>query len=292
MRSLLIILILAFFGNSGLSQKIEFCLFGGISNYTGDINKENILFMTEVNPVFGIQVKKKFNPSFSVGAEYMNASLSGTDQNFEDRKDWNPNLSFSTSIHEFNFNFQWSPLFRKSLKFYDVDGHQLDKNKVEETRYNKEGFEIIEEGKFLVARDNNKNIWVYNNQGDLTIYTEDYVVLNQKYNKRIAPYMTAGVGVLITSPEINGLPEEAPELEDGYYGNIYPTIPIGGGLLFDLHPRFNISTEITMRYAFTDHLDGVSVSRDPNNNDWYLFAGLRVGYSFGKTTSYKNFILQ
>ncbi len=290
MRSILTLFILVSISSFGISQKFEIGLFGGIANYSGDINKENILMMTEINSVYGIQLKRNITQSFSVGIEYMNAKLSGSDQNFTDRMDWDPNLSFKTTVNELNLNFQWTPFNKRTASFYDADGYKFSYNNMVGTNYNEEGLEVKQVGKFFIATDKSKNLWVYNKEGDLTIYTEDYLILNQKYNKRLSPYFFAGAGVVFASPTLLGMPEDMPEMQPGHYGKIHATTPFGGGFLFDLHPSFNINMEITMRYAFTDYLDGVSVSRNPDNMDWYLFAGLRFSYSFGKIESYKAYL--
>ncbi len=64
------------------------------------------------------------------------------------------------------------------------------------------------------------------------------------------------------------------------------TIPLGGGLRFDLSENLHVDLEVGFRTAFTDYLDGISLAADPDDNDWYSFAGVNLAYrlSGGKDT--------
>ncbi|WP_159021856.1 DUF6089 family protein [Formosa sp. L2A11] len=67
-------------------------------------------------------------------------------------------------------------------------------------------------------------------------------------------------------------------------------IPLTLGYKFRLSYSFNIGTEVGARYTFSDNLDG---SDNPdmsfgnlNNNDWYVFTGLTLTYTFGRNPCY------
>ena len=77
------------------------------------------------------------------------------------------------------------------------------------------------------------------------------------------------------------------------------TIPMVLGLKKTLGEHFIIAAEVGARYAFTDGLDGstnvggstvnnVSFG-NTNNNDWYVFSGVSLTYSFGRKPCYCNF---
>ena len=58
-------------------------------------------------------------------------------------------------------------------------------------------------------------------------------------------------------------------------------IPFGGGLKIDLSKFATLTLEGGLRMSFSDMLDGVSTSGNPDANDWYSFAGLTYSRKFG-----------
>lgn len=72
-------------------------------------------------------------------------------------------------------------------------------------------------------------------------------------------------------------------------------IPMTLGIKSKLNHRFILGIEVGARYTFTDAIDG-SLPRDKkldalkfgniNNNDWYVFSGLTLTYSFGEKPCY------
>ncbi len=290
MRLLFLITFSLGFCISASAQKYELSLFSGISNYTGDVNQEGILYMGEMHMAYGAQLQRNLSGTTSIGVEYVYAQISGDDQNFEERRNWTPNINFSAPLHELNFNFRWSPFNKRILKLYDEDGYRYDYKNAVGASYNAQGIELKQEGKFFTGKDKSGNLWVYNIYGDLTIYNEDFIVLNSKYKQRVSPFLMLGAGVLYAAPTPNGMAPEAPEMDPTMYSRFHFTTPIGGGITFDLHPAFNIHLESTLRYPFSDYIDGVSDSRDPENMDWYFFAGARFALKLGKMPSYKTYL--
>jgi len=93
---------------------------------------------------------------------------------------------------------------------------------------------------------------------------------------------------------------------DNYYylnGNQTPTnesswafgIPMTLGVKTNFLGRFILGAEVGARYTFSDEIDG-STSQDPNfntfrfgninNNDWYVFSGITLTYTFGENPCY------
>ena len=75
-------------------------------------------------------------------------------------------------------------------------------------------------------------------------------------------------------------------------------IPMVLGYKTRLMDHFIIAAEIGARYTFSDELDGSvpdSVDRESlsfgniNSNDWYVFSGITVTYTFGRRPCYCNF---
>ncbi len=66
-----------------------------------------------------------------------------------------------------------------------------------------------------------------------------------------------------------------------------------------LGSKFVIAAEIGARYTFTDNLDGSNPSGSDeidslqfgniNNNDWYVFTGITLTYTFGRKPCFCTF---
>ncbi len=89
--------------------------------------------------------------------------------------------------------------------------------------------------------------------------------------RRWTPYLTAGVGVSLSS--------------SGGTTSVAPNLPLGLGVKFKLKPRLNLMAEFTMTKVFGDKVDG-PILNDLNtiktafykNTDWY--SRLTIGFSF------------
>lgn len=98
------------------------------------------------------------------------------------------------------------------------------------------------------------------------------------FKKGFSPYIYVGIGIVNASPDVtlaNGKELTAAE-------NDAPTlhfmVPIGAGLKFDLSETLSLGAEISARPAFTDYLDGLSESGNPDKDDWYALGGLTLTY--------------
>ncbi|MCF6306452.1 MAG: DUF6089 family protein [Flavobacteriaceae bacterium] len=78
------------------------------------------------------------------------------------------------------------------------------------------------------------------------------------------------------------------------------SIPMTVGYKTTLGRRFILAGEIGARYTFTDNLDGSNPRKgseeedllsfgNQNNNDWYVFTGISLTYTFGRKPCYCNF---
>ncbi|UOQ53844.1 hypothetical protein [Hymenobacter cellulosivorans] len=101
----------------------------------------------------------------------------------------------------------------------------------------------------------------------------------------IKPYIKAGVGALLYTPEAylgnarpvpstNFLPTER---------NDYPATaliaPVGLGLTFRLMPQLNVSAEGSYYFTTTDHLDDISQRGNAARNDGFGLMELKLEYS-------------
>ncbi len=74
-------------------------------------------------------------------------------------------------------------------------------------------------------------------------------------------------------------------------------IPISVGFKFNPNPFFVLGFEVGARYALTDNLDGSNPENqyannlnykfgNINNNDWYIFTGFTISFTFGDLPCY------
>ena len=77
-------------------------------------------------------------------------------------------------------------------------------------------------------------------------------------------------------------------------------IPMVFGLKWSVSTNFVFAIEVGARYTFTDNLDGSNPEEfdggknlpsfgNPNTNDWYMFSGITLTYTFGRKPCYCNF---
>lgn len=65
-------------------------------------------------------------------------------------------------------------------------------------------------------------------------------------------------------------------------------IPMIVGLKATVMPQFILAIEAGARYSLSDNMDGSFNEKfgNINNNDWYVFSGLTLTYTFGKSPCY------
>lgn len=107
---------------------------------------------------------------------------------------------------------------------------------------------------------------------------------------KITPYLFSGASFIrynefYRDPVTRGL-------EKGISARSF-AIPIVLGLKSNISTSFVLAAEIGARYTFADNIDGSSpkdVDRyrfgNLNNNDWYVFSGLTLTYTFGQKPCY------
>ncbi len=109
-----------------------------------------------------------------------------------------------------------------------------------------------------------------------------------QFTKRFSPYFFAGIGGLSFNPSTNfnepsneGLLTEIYIDQARNFDRVNLTVPLGVGLRLDLSRRFTLGIESGLRMPFTDYLDGVSRSGNPEKRDWYVFGGATLAMRFG-----------
>ena len=106
--------------------------------------------------------------------------------------------------------------------------------------------------------------------------------------RKLTPYVYSGISyfrydeLYVSSGET---------LKDSGTGSF--AIPITLGLKSNVSPHIVLGFEVGTRYAFTDNLDGSNPKDENylkfgnvNNNDWYVFSGFTLTYTFGDKPCY------
>ncbi|MEN0005930.1 MAG: DUF6089 family protein, partial [Bacteroidota bacterium] len=125
----------------------------------------------------------------------------------------------------------------------------------------------------------------------------EWHILGKKRKAKIAskgvslwPYVFAGGALYRYTPEPNFsntlLAEDIGKLIIDDLEQAKPntsfTIPFGIGAQIDVNPQFHIGVELGIRPARTDYLDGISLTAEPDNDDWYSTLMVQFTYRFGK----------
>ncbi len=110
---------------------------------------------------------------------------------------------------------------------------------------------------------------------------------NKFMDKLVSPYLYAGVGLSFLNLNTDYSGYEGESLLPGIMAdrNAGSTktsfiLPVGLGLKIDLDSKFTIAVDGGVRFAFSDYLDGVSESGNPDANDAYILVGAMLYYRF------------
>lgn len=103
-----------------------------------------------------------------------------------------------------------------------------------------------------------------------------------------SPYLYVGGGILNInpSPDFSEAPgdvflEKIREDRNADFDKMLYVVPVGGGVRIDISRRSSLGVEAGIRPAFSDYLDGVSISGNPDGDDWYAFGGLAYSVQIG-----------
>ena len=119
----------------------------------------------------------------------------------------------------------------------------------------------------------------------------DFDLHSRKTNS--TPYLYTGITV---ARHDNFQFSQAGEYQDANTSSLAYGIPMVVGYKAQLTDQFILAAEIGARYTFSDELDGSvpdaeeAVDRlsfgNVNNNDWYVFTGITLTYTFGERPCY------
>ncbi len=108
-------------------------------------------------------------------------------------------------------------------------------------------------------------------------------------NSKVLPYLFAGGGILFYDPrpvfdrcKLENLAEGIAADKLALRSETQFVLPLGGGIRWQLAPKWYLGAEAGIRLPFTDRLDGISYAANPSNNDGYAFGGLILGIRLGR----------
>lgn len=257
-----------FFANG---QPAELSFFGGLSNYLGDLQQKPIT-ATNAGTVFGINFKYPVNEHIWVRASVAKGNISASDAN--NSPELRPrNLSFQTSL---------------------TDGYLA--------------------GEYRLFSPERSAIIPYVFAGAGMFHFNPYVHFGDKNEKvYLQPLGTEG----------QGLPEY-PDRQ--FYKLTQFFVPLGAGVQWHANEKWILGIEFRQNFTFTDYLDDASnryalqgpLLRDrgplavelawrrdefdgrpyptnesrrgnPDNNDWYYYLGLQVGFRLPESAGTGNY---
>ena len=175
----------------------------------------------------------------------------------------------------FGILYKWNKSPRHSYRFsYTQSTIAGNDTKSEESSRNKRGFSFENNVKELSAG-------LEFNFFDFNLHDSD---------PKITPYIFSGISYFKYDDLYiaNGVTEKNKKSSSF-------AIPITLGLKSNISRHFVLAAEIGARYTFTDNIDGSNPEDDSfannrfgnlNNNDWYVFTGATLTYTFGQKPCY------
>lgn len=110
--------------------------------------------------------------------------------------------------------------------------------------------------------------------------------LNMQLQKKgkISTYLTLGIGLTLIDPSISysdlyPTNQERKLLDESNFNSTILQFPLGAGIAFALSNKLSLNLEARGVFPTNDLLDGISEQANPERNDSYTFALLRLNYS-------------
>lgn len=108
------------------------------------------------------------------------------------------------------------------------------------------------------------------------------------FRPQMTPYIYTGL-TFFHAKSLSPKNEEMVDVGDNWNFSI----PFIFGVKGTLTPHLILAVEIGPRYTFSDNLDGSDPGETagiyPNTNDWYMYTGLTLTYTFGRKPCYCKF---
>ncbi len=112
------------------------------------------------------------------------------------------------------------------------------------------------------------------------------------YHTKVTPYIYSGLSFFLYDGlyRYSSNPNNIQSVNSNSFA-----IPMILGIKSNVTPHFVIGAEVGARYTFTDNIDGSNPNTSNanilkfgnlNNNDWYVFSGITLTYTFGQKPCY------
>ncbi len=223
----------------------EFGLVFGFARCNGDIANDGY-FSTKNNlsPMGGVFYRKHFSPYFAFRGNLLAGQIEDQDR-FYAGPEWRTErqFSFKTFVTEAALRLEWDILGKRRFRSgIDTICYNLDKH-------------------------------------------TQYALVNG-FKRSVAPYIFVGGGAIATaaktqmnySTESGIRPAQVKEDQDETnHLRLSPSVSVGAGINFELAPRLVLGAELGTHCPFTDYLDGISMTGNPDKRDWLWFGGLTLG---------------
>lgn len=229
MRYLILFLLGLFFSQTSHSQIYEVGVFGGGSNFIGDIGSTT--YIAPNAPALGVILKWNRSPRHSWRVSLIYSDLEGDDSKSDDPRRKARNYTFDSNLLEISAGMEYT--------FWDFDLHTS-------------GIKAV-------------------------------------------PYLYSGIS---TAKHSNYYFDSAGQYTAEGTDSWAFGIPMVLGIKSNITNHLILGFEVGARYTFSDELDG-SVPDDVgleslsfgniNSNDWYVFTGFTLTYTFGQRPCYCNF---
>jgi len=229
MRYLILFLLGILFTQTSHSQIYEVGVFGGGSNFIGDIGSTT--YIAPNAPALGVILKWNRSPRHSWRVSLIYSDLEGFDNKSDDPRRQARNYSFDSNLFEISAGMEYT--------FWDFDLHTS-------------GIKVV-------------------------------------------PYLYSGISV---ANHDNYFFDSTGQYTAEGTNSWAFGIPMVLGIKSNITNHFILGFEVGARYTFSDELDG-SVPDDAfreffsfgntNSNDWYVFTGFTLTYTFGQRPCYCNF---
>lgn len=108
------------------------------------------------------------------------------------------------------------------------------------------------------------------------------------FRKILSPYIFAGPNLFFSNPDTdynNQTNKERVQQDQEDANQTGISLALGGGLRYDITRKWNLGVELGVRPALNDLIDGVSMSGNPDKDDWYAFGGITLTTRFGAKDS-------
>jgi hypothetical protein len=139
---------------------------------------------------------------------------------------------------------------------------------------------------------NQRGYYFENNIKELTLGLEfNFFEFNlHELGQKITPYVFSGITYFRHDElyVLSGITEKEGEINS-------LAIPLTLGIKASISPRLILAAELGVRATLTDNIDGSNPKNENriplrfgnlNNNDWYVFSGLTLTYTFGQKPCY------